>query len=112
MYDQLIQTMSSTTFNDNNDNTSKLASLGLAGSAIIRDLPMKKTFDRMLKLSGIVSFFFGILDYEHLYYDVFPSPYVQAVKAMLSHYLVRFSQIAGDMINCGPVLNWIEVREK
>ncbi|XP_072049400.1 uncharacterized protein [Amphiura filiformis] len=33
----------------------------------------------------------------------------EAVKSMLSHYLGRFSQIAGDMINCGPVLNWMEL---
>ncbi|XP_033110482.1 rho GTPase-activating protein 33-like isoform X2 [Anneissia japonica] len=32
-----------------------------------------------------------------------------AVKAMLSHYLNRFSEIAGDRINCGPVLNWMEI---
>ncbi|XP_071841993.1 rho GTPase-activating protein 32-like isoform X3 [Apostichopus japonicus] len=33
----------------------------------------------------------------------------EAVRAMLSHYLSRFSQIAGNMINCGPVLNWMEI---
>ncbi|XP_072166346.1 uncharacterized protein [Diadema setosum] len=33
----------------------------------------------------------------------------EAVKAMLAHYITRFSQIAGDMINCGPVLNWLEI---
>lgn len=33
----------------------------------------------------------------------------EAVKAMLTHYVTRFSQIAGDMINCGPVLNWLEI---
>ncbi|XP_071957704.1 uncharacterized protein [Antedon mediterranea] len=32
-----------------------------------------------------------------------------AVKAMLAHYLNRFSEIAGDRINCGPVLNWMEI---
>lgn len=31
-----------------------------------------------------------------------------AVGTMLCNYLSRFSQIAGDMINCGPVLNWME----
>ncbi|XP_041470707.1 uncharacterized protein LOC121420213 isoform X4 [Lytechinus variegatus] len=33
----------------------------------------------------------------------------EAVKTMLTHYVTRFSQIAGDMINCGPVLNWLEI---
>ncbi|GIX72525.1 hypothetical protein CEXT_626871 [Caerostris extrusa] len=26
-----------------------------------------------------------------------------------SQYLERFSQLAGSLINCGPVLNWLEV---
>ncbi|XP_033641112.1 rho GTPase-activating protein 32-like isoform X4 [Asterias rubens] len=33
----------------------------------------------------------------------------EGVRAMLGRYLGRFSQIAGDMINCGPVLNWMEL---
>ncbi|XP_077985019.1 uncharacterized protein LOC144439652 isoform X2 [Glandiceps talaboti] len=33
----------------------------------------------------------------------------EAVRSMLSHYLSRFSQIAGNMINCAPVLNWMEL---
>lgn len=28
---------------------------------------------------------------------------------MLTEYLSRFSQIAGNLINCGPVLNWLEL---
>ncbi|XP_006823084.1 rho GTPase-activating protein 32-like, partial [Saccoglossus kowalevskii] len=36
------------------------------------------------------------------------APNHEAVQAMLSHYLSRFSQITGDMINCAPVLNWME----
>jgi len=27
----------------------------------------------------------------------------------LTEYLDRFSQIAGNLINCGPVLNWLEL---
>ncbi|XP_038065145.1 rho GTPase-activating protein 32-like isoform X2 [Patiria miniata] len=33
----------------------------------------------------------------------------EGVRGILSRYLGRFSQIAGDMINCGPVLNWMEL---
>ncbi|XP_022108337.1 rho GTPase-activating protein 32-like isoform X3 [Acanthaster planci] len=33
----------------------------------------------------------------------------EGVRGILSRYLGRFSQIAGDMINCGPVLNWMEI---
>lgn len=28
---------------------------------------------------------------------------------MLSKYLLRLSEIAGSVINCGPVLNWLEM---
>lgn len=28
---------------------------------------------------------------------------------MLTEYLLRFSQLAGNAINCGPVLNWLEL---
>ena len=34
----------------------------------------------------------------------------QQVRESLSLYLQRFSSIAGNMINCGPVLSWLEVR--
>ena len=27
----------------------------------------------------------------------------------MTEYLDRFSQIAGNLINCGPVLNWLEL---
>ncbi|XP_055924438.1 uncharacterized protein LOC129956526 isoform X3 [Argiope bruennichi] len=32
-----------------------------------------------------------------------------AVRTMLTQYLERFSQLAGSLINCGPVLNWLEL---
>jgi len=31
------------------------------------------------------------------------------VRRLLTEYLDRFSQIAGNLINCGPVLNWLEL---
>ena len=34
---------------------------------------------------------------------------LQQVKADISSYLARFSQLAGNFINCAPVLNWLEV---
>ena len=33
----------------------------------------------------------------------------QAMRKLLSLYLSRFSSISGNMINCGTVLNWLEV---
>jgi len=27
----------------------------------------------------------------------------------MQYYLSRFSELAGDNINCGPILNWLEV---
>ncbi|KAG8177293.1 hypothetical protein JTE90_023610 [Oedothorax gibbosus] len=32
-----------------------------------------------------------------------------ALHTMLTQYLERFSQLAGSLINCGPVLNWLEL---
>ncbi|XP_035225181.1 rho GTPase-activating protein 33-like, partial [Stegodyphus dumicola] len=32
-----------------------------------------------------------------------------ALRTMLTQYLERFSQLAGSLINCGPVLNWLEL---
>ncbi|XP_078676256.1 rho GTPase-activating protein 32-like isoform X5 [Branchiostoma floridae x Branchiostoma belcheri] len=34
---------------------------------------------------------------------------IQAVKQVLSRYLARLSQITGNLLNCGPVLNWLEL---
>lgn len=31
------------------------------------------------------------------------------VRSLLADYLERFSQLAGNLINCGPVLNWLEL---
>ncbi|XP_067138233.1 uncharacterized protein [Centruroides vittatus] len=31
------------------------------------------------------------------------------VRTLLAEYLERFSQLAGNLINCGPVLNWLEL---
>ncbi|KAG8199000.1 hypothetical protein JTE90_001799 [Oedothorax gibbosus] len=31
------------------------------------------------------------------------------IRILLSEYLERFSQLAGSLINCGPVLNWFEL---
>ncbi|GBN11060.1 Rho GTPase-activating protein 32, partial [Araneus ventricosus] len=31
------------------------------------------------------------------------------IRNQLSEYLERFSQLAGSLINCGPVLNWFEL---
>lgn len=42
----------------------------------------------------------------------FPSVLVtlaQSVTRMLATYLSRFSSIADNKINCGPVLTWMEV---
>lgn len=33
----------------------------------------------------------------------------ESVRKLLSDYLTRFSHIAGNLINCGPVLNWLEL---
>ncbi|GFS40150.1 hypothetical protein NPIL_350481 [Nephila pilipes] len=33
----------------------------------------------------------------------------EAFRTMLTQYLERFSQLAGSLINCGPVLNWLEL---
>ncbi|XP_055342347.1 LOW QUALITY PROTEIN: uncharacterized protein LOC129590925 [Paramacrobiotus metropolitanus] len=34
---------------------------------------------------------------------------IEALKGPLSAYLARFSQIAGNLINCAPVLSWLEL---
>lgn len=36
-------------------------------------------------------------------------PNTQSVTTMLATYLSRFSSIADNKINCGPVLTWMEV---
>jgi len=33
----------------------------------------------------------------------------QRVLGMVAAYLTRFSELQHDMINCGPVLSWLEV---
>ncbi|XP_054717938.1 uncharacterized protein LOC129227411 [Uloborus diversus] len=33
----------------------------------------------------------------------------EKIRNLLSEYLERFSQLAGSLINCGPVLNWFEL---
>nr|CAD7426050.1 unnamed protein product [Timema monikensis] len=33
----------------------------------------------------------------------------EAIRCLLSKYLTRFSEIAESLINCGPVLNWLEL---
>ncbi|PSN48778.1 hypothetical protein C0J52_05190 [Blattella germanica] len=33
----------------------------------------------------------------------------ESIRRLLTEYLSRFSQIAGNLINCGPVLNWLEL---
>ncbi|XP_042895156.1 uncharacterized protein [Parasteatoda tepidariorum] len=38
-----------------------------------------------------------------------PEEDAAALRTMLTHYLDRFSQLAGSLINCGPVLNWLEL---
>ncbi len=35
---------------------------------------------------------------------------LQAMRKLLALYLSRFSSISGNMINCGTILNWLEVR--
>ncbi|GFQ65790.1 hypothetical protein TNCT_628231 [Trichonephila clavata] len=35
--------------------------------------------------------------------------YEEKIRNLLSEYLERFSQLAGSLINCGPVLNWFEL---
>ncbi len=42
----------------------------------------------------------------HMFLDVL---FLQAMKKLLGLYLTRFSTIAGSMINCGPILSWLEV---
>ena len=38
------------------------------------------------------------------------SSYLQeSIRRLLTEYLGRFSQISGNLINCGPVLNWLEL---
>ena len=36
----------------------------------------------------------------------------QEVEQLFQSYLRRFSELAGAMINCGSILNWLEVRLK
>ena len=36
----------------------------------------------------------------------------QEVEQLFQSYLRRFSELAGAMINCGSILNWLEVRPK
>ena len=36
-------------------------------------------------------------------------PPQEAVEALVADYLHRFSQIAGPLINCAPILNWFEL---
>ncbi|KAK5638219.1 hypothetical protein RI129_012514 [Pyrocoelia pectoralis] len=38
--------------------------------------------------------------------------YGEDVEALLTDYLVRFSEIADNSINCGPVLNWFQMDNK
>jgi hypothetical protein len=33
----------------------------------------------------------------------------ESVRQLLSNYLDRFSHLAGPVITCGPVLNWLEL---
>ncbi|XP_014665344.1 PREDICTED: rho GTPase-activating protein 32-like, partial [Priapulus caudatus] len=33
----------------------------------------------------------------------------ESMKHMLSNYLARFTSIAGSLISCGPILNWLEL---
>ena len=33
----------------------------------------------------------------------------EAVEALVAEYLRRFSEIAGPLINCAPILNWFEL---
>ncbi|GIY49916.1 rho GTPase-activating protein 32 [Caerostris extrusa] len=35
--------------------------------------------------------------------------YYDKIRNLLSEYLERFSQLAGSLISCGPVLNWFEL---
>lgn len=52
---------------------------------------------------------YGVLT-ENLIY-VFPFLF-QLVTQMLMAYLARLSAIAGNKINCGPALTWMEVKYK
>jgi hypothetical protein len=47
----------------------------------------------------------------HKFYDsfLFRFPFQESVRDLLSSYLDRFSSLAGPVITCGPVLNWLEL---
>ncbi|XP_046443068.1 rho GTPase-activating protein 32-like isoform X3 [Daphnia pulex] len=46
----------------------------------------------------------------HFHYDVVDlGPLTVALRPLLSNYVNRLSAIAGNLINCAPVLNWLEV---
>ena len=44
-----------------------------------------------------------------LYKNIPFLPLLQELRKSMSLYLRRFSAIAGNMINCGPILSWLEV---
>ncbi|XP_064651535.1 uncharacterized protein LOC135502535 isoform X4 [Lineus longissimus] len=41
--------------------------------------------------------------------DVWVSEGMECLQTKLADYLMRFTAIAGNMINCGPILNWLEM---
>ena len=41
--------------------------------------------------------------------DAFYCIFQDSVRQLLSSYLHRFSTLAGPVITCGPVLNWLEL---
>ena len=41
--------------------------------------------------------------------DAFSCIFQDSVRQLLSSYLHRFSTLAGPVITCGPVLNWLEL---
>ena len=54
-----------------------------------------------------------LLCYKHYYYYTLTFIIIfvlqDSVRQLLSTYLHRFSSLAGPVITCGPVLNWLEL---
>ena len=55
----------------------------------------------------------GSINYNFFFFVIFILLllFPQNMVQQMQFYLSRFSELAGNNINCGPILNWLEVKQ-